>query len=429
MKISSLVKRLFSSRKINDSNVIRVGQGYSATSINTTIFRRSSLTTKDGFQFISFYDPKGRVVIGKRVIGKKKWLLKKTPFQANVKDAHNGISIGIDGDGFLHLAYGMHASPLKYARSIQPYSLCLQPLNEMDGKEEEKVTYPQFFSQPNGDLLFTYRSGKSGNGSMVLKKYSLATKNWETIHSNLIDGEGERNAYWQMCRDKKGSLHLSWVWRETPDVASNHDLCYAKSNDGGISWERSDGTQYELPITLANAEIIKVIPQNSELINQTSIEADDKGNPYIASYWRDQESNVPQFRVVWHDGTGWHDCQVGNRSTPFSLQGKGTKMVPISRPVILIDNKKVLYIFRDQERESKVSLATTENISSDKWLITDLTDFSVDAWEPTFDNDLWTEERILNLFLQETHQGDGEKLAGEKGESSEIYVMNVDVRE
>ena len=57
----------------------------------------------------------------------------------------------------------------------------------------------------------------------------------------LLDGQGQRNAYWQVAIDPQGSVHLSWVWRETPDVATNHDLGYAKSTDGGLTWQTSTG--------------------------------------------------------------------------------------------------------------------------------------------------------------------------------------------
>ena len=44
-------------------------------------------------------------------------------------------------------------------------------------------------------------------------------------------------------------------------VETNHDLCYARSLDGGKTWQRSDGTAYQLPITAATAEIAWKIPQ------------------------------------------------------------------------------------------------------------------------------------------------------------------------
>ncbi|MGO8055575.1 BNR-4 repeat-containing protein, partial [Rhizobium leguminosarum] len=62
-----------------------------------------------------------------------------------------------------------------------------------------------------------------------------------------------------------------------------HDICYARSKDGGKTWEKSSGEKYQSPITAANAEYALRIPQKSELINQTSMFADAQGNPYIAN--------------------------------------------------------------------------------------------------------------------------------------------------
>ena len=78
--------------------------------------------------------------------------------------------------------------------------------------------------------------------------------------------------------------------------------------------------------------------------------ADAGGNPYIASYWRDPDSDVPQYRIVWHDGQMWHSRQVSGRTTPFSLKGGGTKMIPMARPRIVVDGGGIFYVFRDEER-------------------------------------------------------------------------------
>lgn len=150
-------------------------------------------------------------------------------------------------------------------------------------RNESHVTYPEFHSLPEGDLIFAYRDGESGSGNMVLNRYATESRRWERIHDILIDGEGKRNAYWQMCTSPDGRIHLSWVWRETWLVETNHDLAYAVSDDGGKTWRRSDG--------------------------------------------------------------GWKMEQVGPRSFPFSLSGGGTKMIPISRPQIVADNNSVFFIF------------------------------------------------------------------------------------
>lgn len=78
-----------------------------------------------------------------------------------------------------------------------------------------------------------------------------------------------------------------------------------------------------------------------------------------------------------------------NRTLPFSLKGGGTKMIPIARPKIVVDNGKAWFVFRDAERGSRVSMAYTDNIASGEWTVSDLTDFPVEAWEPGIDSELW----------------------------------------
>lgn len=405
------------------SRLVAVGPGYSQTSVNTTVFRNNSLVTYGDEQYISYYDADGYLTLGKRKLGTEQWTLQRSQYRGNVADGHNVISMMLDGDGYLHLSFDHHDHPLNYCRSLSPGSLELGDKEPMTGVDEEKVTYPEFYSLRGGDLLFAYRSGSSGRGNLVLNRYSVRDRKWSRVQDVLIDGEEQRNAYWQLYVDGRGTIHLSWVWRETWMVETNHDLCYARSRDNGLTWERSDGTPYDLPIRAANAEYACRIPQNSELINQTSMSADAVGHPYIASYWRDADSDVPQYRLVWHDGEEWHSSQVSHRTTPFSLKGGGTKMIPIARPRIVADKGEIFYIFRDEERGSKVSVAHTTDAAAAHWTVTDLTDFPVDAWEPSHDTELWKQQRRLHLFVQQTRQGDGERTV--EFEPQTVYVLEV----
>ena len=372
-------------------------------------------------QYISYYDADGYLVLGKRKLNSKQWTLHRTQYRGNVKDAHNIISIMVDGEGYLHVSFDHHGHKLNYCRSIAPGSLELGDKMPMTGVDEGDVTYPEFYPLTDGDLLFVYRSGSSGRGNLVMNRYSLKDHKWARVQDVLIDGEDKRNAYWQLYVDEKGTIHLSWVWRETWQVETNHDLCYARSFDNGVTWYKSDGEQYKLPITTSNAEYACRIPQNSELINQTSMSADAGGNPYIATYWRSSDSEVPQYRIVWNDGKTWHNRQVTDRKTPFTLKGGGTKMIPVARPRIVVEDGEIFYIFRDEERGSRVSMAHTADVANGKWIVTDLTDFSVDAWEPSHDTELWKKQRKLNLFVQHTCQGDGERTA--EIEPQMIYVL------
>lgn len=390
-----------------------VGLGWAGNSINTVAFRKNAIVSAKGYQFIAYYNLDGYVVIGKRKSNQSHWELDTTTYQGHVADAHNSISIAIDGDGFLHMAFDHHGNNLHYCKSIKPLSTQFTELMPMVGSLESKVTYPEFYTLANGDILFLYRDGSSGNGNLVLNKYNTKTKVWARLQNNLIDGEGKRNAYWQAATDKDGDIHISWVWRESPDVASNHDMSYAVSRDGGEHWEKSNGEKYSLPIRISNAEKIASIAPASELMNQTSMCVNDVGMPIIASYWKGI-NNVPQYQIVFYDGRKWQIKDFGIRKSNFTLSGAGTKSIPISRPqVISWGNGKKAFagiIFRDKERGNGVSFAYAPLKARAPIQVMDWLKKDMGAWEPTFDNDLWKREKKIHVFLQNVEQVDGEGL-------------------
>jgi hypothetical protein len=392
--------------------LIAAGNGWAGNSVNTVVFRHNSLTTFQNTQYIAYYDSAQRLVLGKRTLGQKAFALQPTQYKGKATDAHNTISIITDGDGYLHVSWDHHNNALRYARSVSPGSLELTDKMSMTGNKENNVTYPEFYRLPDGNLLFLYRDGSSGNGNLMLNRYDNKAKQWTQLQDGWINGEGERNAYWQMTIDKAGAIHVSWVWRETGDVATNHDLCYARSKDGGITWEKSNGEKYTLPITATTAEYACRIPQKSELINSTTMSADDAGHPYIATYWRAANSTVPQYWLVFHDGTKWNTQQISDRKTPFSLSGGGTKRIPISRPRLMVrshQNKvQGLLVYRDIEQGDKVSVAVCSDIQKGRWTTQNLTNESVGLWEPSYDTEVWKSKSMLHLFVERVEQGDAE---------------------
>jgi hypothetical protein len=389
-----------------------VGEGWAKNQVNAVIFRRNSVVSHGPWQYAAFYDAGLRVVLAKRRLGATRWEVRRTQYTGDARDAHRSISIAVDGRGFLHLVWNQHDSPLQYCRGLRPGSLELSAQTQMLGEREGRVTYPEFYGLPGGGLLFLYRDGASGGGNLVLNRYDSKTGRWTRLQDRLIDGEGERNAYWQATVDGRGVIHLSWVWRETPDVATNHDLCYAKSADGGRTWLKSTGEPYRLPVTAANAEYVRRVPQGSELINQTSMTADASGRPYIATYWRPAGTQVPQYHLVYQDGRGWRTVQVTRRTTSFSLSGLGTRRIPVSRPQVVVRERRgapeVFVLFRDEERGGRVSVAACTRLPGGACAVSDLTEEPVGMWEPTYDPEVWRRRRELHLFVQRVGQGQGE---------------------
>ncbi len=357
-------------------------RGYAKTSVNTVIFR-NAITSNSEYQFIAYYDSVGSVILAKRELDSEDFEIKETALKGNVNDAHNSISIIVDGEDYLHLCYNQHFTELNYYRNIKPGSLDLIKI-PMTGKENN-VTYPQFFIYEN-DLLFICREGHG----LVINRYDTKTQTWSRLQDNIL-----QNAYWQTCV-VNDTIYLSWCWRETADVSSNHDICFAKSADGK-SWYKTNNEQYQLPITQETAEYAMRITQNSGLMNQTSMSIDSKGNPYIATYIHSD------YYLIYLDNQTWQIEQITDRRAKFELSGIGTKRVPISRPLILIDKEDKIYlVFRD---ENKLFLAK----KNDKWKTESIYD-SVGYYEPCYDKESWSRNNELNLFIQRVGQGDNEAL-------------------
>lgn len=391
--------------------IVNIENGWARNSINTVIFRHNSITSYKTYQYVAFYDDSANIILAKRQFASTEWEIYKTQYNGNVNDAHNSISIIFDGDGYLHMSWDHHGNPLNYCRSKFSGRLELTDKMTMTDSVEQNVTYPEFDLLLLGNLVFLYRDGTSGKGNLAMNFYDIQSKTWTKLHNNLIDGEGQRNAYWQTTVSEDGTIHLSWVWRESWDVATNHDICYAKSTNEGKSWLNSRGEKYVLPITAETAEYAIRIPQGNELINQTSMYTDSGDHPYIATYWKPEGSQIPQFHLVYYDGTRWNSKQISNRKTAFSLSGGGTKRIPISRPLILMDKNDTVYIiYRDAERGNLVSVAKCDDLENNIWTTSDLTSFPVGQWEPTYDSELWKSENKLNLFVQNVGQGDSEML-------------------
>ena len=387
---------------------IPLSLAYSSSQINAAIYRVNSITSDKKFQVASYYDGNGKVVLAKRPLDSDTFEIVTTEYTGVVTDNHNIIAVAIDGDGFIHLTYDHHNGRLKYRVSKNPYELQFGELQYMvDSMEEQRITYPEFHRKQDGNLIFVYRNGRSGNGDMIMNEYSVKEKKWERKTSKLIDGENSRNAYWQMYMDKNDHIYLSWTWRETTDVNSNHDICYAQTIDG-INWTDSNGKPYELPITMRAAEVIQEIPQNSDLMNQTSMTVDNNNIPYVTSYWRDFDKSVPQYRILSKSGSSWSQIYESQRTSPFTLtegQSLGNRF-PISRPKILIDDFGHCFLFYcDEERNSMVSLTYCEDWGKTHWKTIDLTNYSVEAWEPTYDRERWKREKVIDLFVQKVYQG------------------------
>ena len=404
-------------------------RAWSGSSVNVLANVRQTLFTEGVIQYAGYYLADGALMLAMRRIGEDQWQIRKTAFKGNVNDAHNHISLVVDGAGYLHVAWNHHGSPLHYARGKAPGSLELGPVASMVGTQERSVTYPQFIRMPDGDVLFQYRDGGSGNGRLVMNRFLTSSAQWKRVQENLIDGEGKRSAYWDMTVDRKGTLHLAWIWRDSPDVASNHDLAYARSLDGGASWTGLDGKPLALPMTQANASYALSIPQKSNLMNAPMIATDRDGRPFITSYWSPKPGDKPRFHVVYANGQGWNVIAGPESGENFTLAGTATKSPPISRGNLLIEqggkNVRLNLVYRNNK--GRVVAATLDKLDAPAWVEHPLTSDSVGAWEPAFDPVQWSRLGQSQMLVQFVQQKDGNDKQAEVAASSlDVLVWSPD---
>jgi hypothetical protein len=384
-------------------------KAWSGSSVNVLANVHQTLFTDSIFQYTAFYDEQARVVLGKRRLGQDEWQLVVSQFRGNASDAHNHISLVVDGAGFLHLSWDQHNVGLKYAVSVAPGSLQLTSTTMLNNRESA-VTYPQFYRLLNGNLLFLYRNGGSGSGNIVLNRFDNQQRQWLRLHNNLLNGQDQRSAYWDMTVDANGVLHLAWMWRETPDVATNHDLYYTQSNDAGDTWQSIEGKTISLPISMHSLAPVWQIAQHHNLMNPPVIAADNHSVPFIASYWSETPKQAPQFGVVSFQQSKWQVYKGSKSSQAFSLTGTGTKNPPWSRASLLVESdwqKSGFHLIYRDNLEHAIMVASVLNIDHPQWTLQRLIDWPVDGWEPSIDPQQWLRLKQVHLLLQHVGQVDG----------------------
>lgn len=395
-----------------------IGPAYAATEVNATIFRLQAVASDGKFQYVTYYNADGRVVVARRPLGKSDWTTVVTPFNGNVKDAHNDVVLGLSSDGVVHLSYDQHSSsvgsePLHYRQSSGGAEwAAFGPIAAITGRLEARVTYPTFIPGPKGDLYFFYRDGQSGNGRLCLDHYDSMTHSWSVMASPLLEGAGQSSPYWWRPEvGPDGVLHVAWCWRDSADASTNHDIYYARSRDGGKTWENSDGKILTLPITRESDAEVYPIDKGQNLINSCSLATDAQGHPHIAFY-RNDPSGVPQYYHLWFDGKNWSAQQVSKRTVAFSLAGKGTLQIPISRPEIAVSRAGTAYLItRDNTLGGGLRLYVSRPPYTD-WQAQDALTEPLGEWEPTYDLARWQRDGVLALFVLPVHQGNNEKTTG-----------------
>lgn len=382
--------------------------------LNGLSFQQAPLTTFGDYQYVAFYSTgtgygKQYVNLGRRRVTPSlgEWqYFAFTDYVQQTLDEHNTISMGISGDGKIHLSFDHHDVPLNYRVSNSGIAKTI-PSNwdaSAFGSVQHSLpgstgpwtplTYPRFERIDNGDLLMEFRIGQSGAGDSYIHLYSSTTGQWSQV-AKYLQGQ-DNNAYINGISNQAGQIHVSWTVRETPDASTNHDFYYALYTYGDNfktgTWKQTNGQAVTLPITPSTPGIkVYAIPQNSQIINQEAQCVDRQGR--FHSLMRDNSTGVAQFYHYLRTTDGKFS------KTAIDASGLSTPPYLAYRGKIAAAGDNLFAILPDQPKQTLTVYATTASGGYKSW--TKLAEIPNMAGEPLVDEERLRKSNILSLFVRQ----------------------------
>ena len=299
---------------------------YSLVGYTFSEFRVSlALCSTQSRQYVAYYDTLKQMTIAQRNLPDGPW--KEVKLDSWIGwDSHNSIVMISDSAGRIHISGNMHVSPLNYFMTDETGDIStLRRLDSLIGSQESRTTYPAFLPLPDGRLIFHYRNGSSGAGEEIYNVCSPEGEWSRYIDTPLADGLGRMNAYMtepQLGPDKM--YHMIWVWRNSSDCSTNHDLSYAKSPDL-IHWYNVFGEPLRLPITIdQEGMIVDPVKVGGGLLNGTPrLSFDANRRPMITYFKYDQNGNTQIYLARFEDGD-WHIACLTDWDFRWDLVGGGS---------------------------------------------------------------------------------------------------------
>jgi len=124
-------------------------------------------------------------------------------------------------------------------------------------------------------------------------------------------------------RGPDGLFHMAWVWRDTPDCRTNHDVSYARSRDL-VHWETVGSKPIELPITLDTpGVIVDPVPAGGGMINSNLEIGFDSQNRAVLSYHKFDDAGHTQAWVARYEDGRWVRRQVTQWRYRWAFEGYG----------------------------------------------------------------------------------------------------------
>ncbi|KAJ4249107.1 hypothetical protein NW762_012441 [Fusarium torreyae] len=366
--------------------------------LNGVSYQEDVLITHGDYQYVTFYEtaPAGYlnhfVRLGRRKVAPSvgDWeYLTFDDYTQKTMDGHNMISMGISGDGKIHLSFDHHDVPINYRVSKEGIAkdvpsewkadLFGPVVHTLTGSEGpySPLTYPRFEPLDGGDLLLEFRIGHSSTGK------------W-SAQGMYIQGD-DNNAYINGLDYLDGKLYTSWTVRETPDADTNHGVYFAYSNDDGKTWFNTNDTKLKKPISTSDGStLIWDIPQNSRMVNQEGQLIDTKGRFHILM--RDVLSGEHLYQHYLRNTDGKNAINPSGLNGPDLYDPRGKLAGDAS-------GEYLFGLLPDPVTQSTRIYVSTASKSFKDWA--SVAEIPNTATEPLFDRARLHESGILSVFVRQ----------------------------
>ncbi len=218
-------------------------------------------------------------------------------------DDHGAPAIAVDAKGYLHVFYGSHITPQKYARSARPADMT--DWEEMD-PPIESATYPMPMKLADGTLALFLRKGGWPNPWLMMTSEDRG-ESWsdpETIVDFLPMG-----VYVTFVPGLEGkSVHAAFVHQNVerrPEWENRRHTFYMRRDEDGV-WRNAEGESLTLPVTEEKAFDQCLVWRTDEPrhSNAPGVGYDEFDRPYLLII--DGHDNEFKHRLArWSEDDEW----------------------------------------------------------------------------------------------------------------------------